>query len=344
MLRARAKHSQGRREWVTTRDGRELCAMVIDGPRCGAAEAAGAICPRPTVVFESDAADTRSVWALVQRAVGVSARAVVYDRTGLGRSPAADPRSGSPWTLERLTEDLEDVLAHFGPGPFVLVGHGTGAPVVRAVASRRRDRISGVVLLDPVDEQAPADQVSAPPASRLDRATSALHRLRGRALPSTPALPGFPRPLRNAGAAARRALAVARRGRLLHALPEDVRADLAAEGWDDAARAARTSLHASLAQALPAWRAQTPKLGRIPVTVISAGARETGQPARERAALTSAHARRAGATGHGRHVILPGVAGAGLPVLGAQAVAAEVRALAGCLPGRRAYTPHPWRL
>ncbi|MGX6397170.1 hypothetical protein, partial [Rothia kristinae] len=56
------------------------------------------------------------------------------------------------------------------------------------------------------------------------------------------------------------------------------------------------------------------------------------------------HARRAGATGHGRHVILPGVDGAGLPVLAAQQVAAEIRALAGCLPGRRAYTPHPWRL
>ncbi|MGX6397524.1 alpha/beta fold hydrolase, partial [Rothia kristinae] len=156
MLRARPRHSQGRREWVTTRDGRELCAMVIDGPRCGAAEAAGAVCPRPTVIVESDAADTRSPWALVQRAVGVSARTVVYDRTGLGRSAGPDPRPGTPWTLECLAADLEDLLEHFGAGPFVLVGHGTGGPVVRAVAARRRERISGLVLVDPVDELGPA--------------------------------------------------------------------------------------------------------------------------------------------------------------------------------------------
>lgn len=347
MLRARPRHSQGRREWVTTRDGRELCAMVIDGPRCGAAEAAGAVCPRPTVIVESDAADTRSPWALVQRAVGVSARTVVYDRTGLGRSAGPDPRPGTPWTLECLAADLEDLLEHFGAGPFVLVGHGTGGPVVRAVAARRRERISGLVLVDPVDELGPA-----PTPRRFGPA--GLGSPAGLMSPEHPAgprreLPQRRRPrwaaaLSGAADAAHRLASLARHGRCLHLLPGDVRADLAAEGWDAASRAAAAQLRASLDETLPGWLEQTPKLGRIPVTVISAGRRQARQPARLRAALTAAHARRAAATGHGRHVILPGVDGAGLPVLAAQQVAAEIRALAGCLPGRQAYTPHPWRL
>ena len=338
MLRARPRHSQGRREWVTTRDGRELCAMVIDGPRCGAAEAAGAVCPRPTVIFESDAADTRSMWALVQRAVGISARAVVYDRTGLGRSTGPDPRPGTPWTIERLAADLEDLLEHFGAGPFVLVGHGTGGPVVRAVAARRRERISGLVLVDPVDELGPARQPRrlgpVSPGSLMSSERPAGPR---RDLPE-PRRPRWAAALSGTADAAHRIAALAKHGRCLHLLPEDVRADLTAS------RVASAQLRASLDETLPGWLEQTPKLGRIPVTVISAGRREARQPARLRAALTAAHARRAGATGHARHVILPGVDGAGLPVLAAQQVAAEIRALAGCLPGRRAYTPHPWRL
>ncbi|MCT1357854.1 alpha/beta fold hydrolase [Rothia kristinae] len=344
MLRARARHSQGRREWVTTRDGRELCAMVIDGPRCGAAEAAGAVCPRPTVIVEADAADTGSMWALVQRTVGVSARTVVYDRTGLGRSAGSGRRPAAPWTLERMTADLEDLLEHFGPGPFVLVGHGTGGPVVRAVAARRRERISGLVLVDPVDELGPA-----PTQCRLGPVS--LGSLMSPESPESPRRglserrrPRWAAALSGTADAARRLAALARHGRCLHLLPEDVRADLAADGWDAASRTASAQLRASLDETLRGWLDQSPKLGRIPVTVISAGRREARQPARLRAALTAAHARRAGATCHGRHVILPGVDGVGLPVLAAQQVAAEIRALAGCLPGRRAYTPHPWRL
>ncbi|WP_186369108.1 alpha/beta fold hydrolase [Rothia kristinae] len=344
MLRARPRHSQGRREWVTTRDGRELCAMVIDGPRCGAAEAAGAVCPRPTVIFESDAADTRSMWALVQRAVGISARAVVYDRTGLGRSTGPDPRPGTPWTIERLAADLEDLLEHFGAGPFVLVGHGTGGPVVRAVAARRRERISGLVLVDPVDELGPARQPRRLGPVSPGSLMSPEHPAGPRRGLSERRRPRWAAALSGAADAARRLAALARHGRCLHLLPEDVRADLTADGWAPASRAAAAQLQASLDEALPGWLDQTPKLGRIPVTVISAGRPQTRQPARLRAALTAAHARRAAATGHGRHVILPGVDGAGLPVLAAQEVAAEIRALAGCLPGRRAYTPHPWRL
>ncbi|WP_416566777.1 alpha/beta fold hydrolase [Nocardia testacea] len=75
------QHTQGVPERITTREGRRLHDMVLPGPPGTTA---------PTVVFEAGAAANRSSWGLVQPAVGGFARAVVYDRAGLGRSPA-DP-------------------------------------------------------------------------------------------------------------------------------------------------------------------------------------------------------------------------------------------------------------
>ncbi|MGW0182360.1 alpha/beta fold hydrolase, partial [Nocardia sp. NPDC003345] len=115
------RHTQGTPEWVTTRDGRRLYSMVLPGP----AEGGGA-----TVVFEAGAAATRSSWGLVQPGVGRFTRAVVYDRSGLGASPA-DPGGRD---LDRMATDLVDVLDHFGDGPFVLVGHSAGGPLVRLAA------------------------------------------------------------------------------------------------------------------------------------------------------------------------------------------------------------------
>ena len=61
---------------MPTRDGRSLHAMVLRGPGTNA----------PTVVFEAGAAASRSTWALIQPEVSAWARAIVYGRSGLGRS------------------------------------------------------------------------------------------------------------------------------------------------------------------------------------------------------------------------------------------------------------------
>ncbi|MER6877492.1 hypothetical protein ABT279_45810, partial [Amycolatopsis sp. NPDC000673] len=58
-------HVQGEPEWVSTKDGRRLYAMVLPGPGSG-----------PTVVFEAGAGAGRSSWGLVQPRVGAFARAV----------------------------------------------------------------------------------------------------------------------------------------------------------------------------------------------------------------------------------------------------------------------------
>ncbi|MEU5844863.1 alpha/beta fold hydrolase [Saccharopolyspora shandongensis] len=95
-----AQHTQGESDWVPTQDGRRLHAMVLPGPPDAAT---------PTVVFEAGSGASRSSWATVQPEVARHARAIVYDRSGLGRS--APDRSNR--TLRRMADDLTepDVIA-----------------------------------------------------------------------------------------------------------------------------------------------------------------------------------------------------------------------------------------
>ncbi|MGO1567263.1 alpha/beta fold hydrolase [Brachybacterium sp. AOP35-5H-19] len=153
-------HTQGTEEWITTRDGRRLYSQVLDGTSSEDCPASGDSADASvTVVFEAGYAAQRSTWAPVQTLVAEFARTVVYDRSGLGRS-TPDPGGRS---LDRMAADLGDVLDHHGPGPFLLVGHSAGGPIVRAAAASRSEQseqsarsgqIAGLVLVDPNDEAA----------------------------------------------------------------------------------------------------------------------------------------------------------------------------------------------
>jgi pimeloyl-ACP methyl ester carboxylesterase len=120
---------------ATTRDGRRLHLE-----RHGRGS--------PTVVFEAGMGASRNMWGAVVPLVAARTTCVVYDRSGLGQSPP-DP---APRTLTRLGDDLLDLLDHVGPGPFVLVGHSWGGPVVRVAAAARPDAVAGLVLVDQTDE------------------------------------------------------------------------------------------------------------------------------------------------------------------------------------------------
>src|SRR3546814_1055343 len=119
---------------VTTRDGRVL-HLEAHGER------------PPHVVFESGMGASRSMWGAVSPGVAERATAVVYDRSGLGRSP----RDAAARDLARLSGDLVDVLEHLGGTPAVLVGHSWGGPIVRSVAATRPDLVAGLVLVAPTD-------------------------------------------------------------------------------------------------------------------------------------------------------------------------------------------------
>lgn len=128
-------HSFGSSAFIQTRDGRKLHYM---------SRGTGDL----TVVFESGMGFSRSTWGLVAPAVAEHARAVVYDRAGSGRSEV----DSAPRNLQRIAEDLSDLLTALGQGPFILVGHSWGGPIVRAAAASNMSCISGVVLVDPSDE------------------------------------------------------------------------------------------------------------------------------------------------------------------------------------------------
>ncbi|MFD0672766.1 alpha/beta fold hydrolase [Cohnella sp. GCM10027633] len=130
-----ATHTFGDSRYIRTADGRRLHYME---------KGEGDV----TVVFESGMGFSRSTWGLVQPLVASHARAVVYDRAGTGRSEP-DPESR---TLERIADDLNGLLTELGPGPFILVGHSWGGPIVRTAAALDPTRIRGLVLVDPSDE------------------------------------------------------------------------------------------------------------------------------------------------------------------------------------------------
>jgi pimeloyl-ACP methyl ester carboxylesterase len=257
--------SDGADETVWTRDGRELHAVVYGEGS-------------PTVVFEAGMGASRSSWGAVLPGVAERTTAVVYDRSGLGRSPA-DP---GPRDLRRLVDDLVDVLDHLadrGSAPFVLVGHSWGGPIIRGAAAQRPDRVAGLVLVDATDEL--CDLITTKGNERLERWSR----------PVVPVLArlGLVRMMVKQQAAS---------------LPEPARGEMIAEDGTP------TSMRAYQAESAPSipdlrrLRAHPEPQPDVPVTLISGG--KSGRLGRKRRdALVAAHRTRAEAAPRGRHVIAP---------------------------------------
>lgn len=274
-------HTQGAEHWVRTRDGRELFAQALDGPFTGqdgglGADQTTAIRSPVTVVFEAGYAAQRSTWAPVQTRVAEFARAVVYDRSGLGRS-APDPGGRS---IERMAEDLGDVLDHFGPGPFLLVGHSAGGPIVRAVAAnpRWRSQILGLVLVDPNDEA--ADFAVGTPMRLLEQMAEPIQLVLAKLGLFKQLFPG----LRAAMPAA------------------DVRADLEREGFTPQVVRTQMQQTKTFIPELRTWRHNPPDLGDLPVTVVSGMRPGDGMTRAQRTAFIAAHVERAASSPRGRHI------------------------------------------
>ena len=103
----------------------------------------------PTVVVENGLGDFSFDWALVQARVSRFTRICAYDRGGYAWSdPGPKPR-----TFAQLNLELHDALAKLGEhGPFVLVGHSFGGPLVRNFATVYPTAVAGMVLVDAAHE------------------------------------------------------------------------------------------------------------------------------------------------------------------------------------------------
>jgi pimeloyl-ACP methyl ester carboxylesterase len=100
----------------------------------------------PTVVFEAGGGEDSSVWDDLAFAVRErdAVRTMLYDRAGLGHSPA----SARPYRIDCEAEALQRELDRHGiTAPVVLVAHSYGGFVATIVAATDR-RIAGVVLVD----------------------------------------------------------------------------------------------------------------------------------------------------------------------------------------------------
>jgi pimeloyl-ACP methyl ester carboxylesterase len=109
----------------------------------------------PTVVLEPGLGEPAAMMAgWIQPAVAATTRVCVYDRAGRGDSESASGPQDGP----SMAADLHALLtnAHV-PGPYMLVGHSSGAPYVKVFAHQYPDQVAGMVLLDPQPSDAYAD-------------------------------------------------------------------------------------------------------------------------------------------------------------------------------------------
>lgn len=99
----------------------------------------------PVVVVENGLGDFSFDWTLVQTQVSRYTRICTYDRAGYAWSdPGPKPR-----TFAQLNLELHDALGKLGEkGPFVLVGHSYGGPVMINFASTYPNEAVGLVLVD----------------------------------------------------------------------------------------------------------------------------------------------------------------------------------------------------
>lgn len=152
----RSKHS-----YVDLSDGRRLhvvehlpfsgAAATTTAPAAGAATVPATdngLSAKAPVVFESGLGLSRLLWANVAHLLAKAGyHTISYDRSGLGRSPAATERS-----LEALVADLEQVVRAYAPQGAIIVGHSYGGIMARLLTARQPQLVKALVLVDPSSE------------------------------------------------------------------------------------------------------------------------------------------------------------------------------------------------
>lgn len=102
-----------------------------------------------TVVIENGSDEFSFDWIAVQRALAKSHRVCTYDRAGYAWSD----QGPKPRTFAQINLELHDALEKLGEHPpFILVGHGLGAPITRNYALTYSSQVAALVFVDGVSE------------------------------------------------------------------------------------------------------------------------------------------------------------------------------------------------
>jgi pimeloyl-ACP methyl ester carboxylesterase len=128
--------------WLRCSDGAGL-RVAEDGDPAAAVTVIMVHC------YALDRRDWDPVLPGLATACGVGVRLVSYDQRGCGES---DPVAAADATLDRLAQDLAELIAARVPGgPVVLAGHSMGGMVLMALAERHpelvRERVAGAVFM-----------------------------------------------------------------------------------------------------------------------------------------------------------------------------------------------------
>ena len=103
----------------------------------------------PVVVLAHGFGCDQNLWRLVAPALAPSARVVLFDHVGAGRSDLSawsEQRHGS---LEGYADDVRELLAGLDVPPVVFVGHSVSAMIGVLAAAAEPARFAGLVLLTP---------------------------------------------------------------------------------------------------------------------------------------------------------------------------------------------------
>ena len=98
---------------------------------------------RPVVVFLNGTLQTTMYWKVIAAALKPELRALLYDARGQGASDLGD----LPLTLDLHLEDLLGLMEHLALGPVCMVGLSHGALLGYAMARRRPQAVSRLVML-----------------------------------------------------------------------------------------------------------------------------------------------------------------------------------------------------
>jgi pimeloyl-ACP methyl ester carboxylesterase len=97
---------------------------------------------RPAVIFLNGTLQTTMYWKVIAAALKPEFRSLIYDARGQGESELGE----LPLSLELHMEDLSALIRHLELGPVGLVGLSHGALLAYAMAARKPEAVSRLVV------------------------------------------------------------------------------------------------------------------------------------------------------------------------------------------------------